>query len=99
MQGVVHTAADAENWLSVLLDRLQRRFEGLVNAEYDVAAGDHDNMELHVSPRVDERLKCYKQQVKATQNSKLSTHSCNSAWQMVLCLTRHSLVKLQFLHN
>ena len=80
MQGVIHTAADAENWLSGLLDRLQRRFEGLVNAEYDVAAGDHDNKPLHVAPRVDEMLTEYKDKVMTLNNHrKLSMYPCSSA--------------------
>lgn len=64
MQGVISTPVEAENMLSALLDKLQRRFEGLVSAEYDVAAGDHENKSIHVAPRVDEMLKDYKDQVK-----------------------------------
>lgn len=80
MQGVIHTAADAENWLSGLLDRLQRRFEGLVNAEYDVASGDHGNKRLHVAPRVHEMLIEYKDKVMARNHHKrLSMYSCSSA--------------------
>lgn len=34
-----------------------------MNAEYDVAAGDDEQTEMHVAPRVNKMLEVYKQQV------------------------------------
>lgn len=63
MQGVISTPVEAENMLSDLLDKLQRRFEGLVNAEYGLAAGDREKRRIHVSARVHEMMKDYKNKV------------------------------------
>ena len=63
MQGVISTPVEAENMLSDLLDKLQRRFEGLVNAEYGLAAGDRDKTSIHVSARVHEMMTAYKNEV------------------------------------
>ena len=63
MQGGISTPLGAENMLSGLLDKLHRRFEKLVNTDYDVAAGDDEKKEMHVAPRVNKMLEVYKQQV------------------------------------
>lgn len=60
MQGVISTLVEAENMLSDLLDKLQRRFEGLINAEYGV---DREKRSIHVSARVHEMMKDYKNEV------------------------------------
>ena len=60
-QGVIQAPADAENVLSGLLDKMHRRFEGLVKGDY--AVGDHDLKRIHVAPRVHKMLETYKDQV------------------------------------
>lgn len=61
MQGVIQTPVDAENLLSGLLDKMHRRFEGLVKGDY--AVGDHDLQRIHVAPRVHKMLQEYQDQV------------------------------------
>lgn len=62
MHGVISTPVEAENMLSDLLDKLQRKFEALVNAEYGLAAGDREKR-IHVSARVHEMMEDYKNKV------------------------------------
>lgn len=63
LQGIISTDMEAEACLSSLLDRLHRRFVGLVHAKPEVSAGDHKAKELHIAPRVNEMFVGYMDEV------------------------------------